>query len=119
MPRKKRQVAGRKRTVTVTKKVGDTIHITKKKVEVPVLVSAVEFKAIRERLGLTQTQLAELLGYSHLNQVSAFERQSTGGRAVPLVLALLMQALDSGWWPESWPKEGSIHDPESASEAAE
>lgn len=60
-----------------------------------------EFKAIRKRLGLTQRTLAHLLGYADLSAISAFEREAFR-RPVPYHTALLMEALDAGFWPASW-----------------
>jgi len=57
-----------------------------------------EFRAIRQRLGMTQAQLAEFLDYGSPMRISEFERE-TNPRQVPRLLALVMQALDSGWRP--------------------
>lgn len=57
-----------------------------------------EFRAIRKRLGLTQAELASLLGYEMALTVSTYER-ATNPRPVPRLLALVMLALDSGWRP--------------------
>lgn len=62
----------------------------------------VEFRAIRKRIGLTQAQLATVLGYSHLMQVSELER-ATNPKPVPRVIALLMRAYDEGYRPREWP----------------
>ncbi|WP_394890378.1 helix-turn-helix domain-containing protein [Mesorhizobium sp. AaZ16] len=61
-----------------------------------------EFRAIRKRLGLTQAQLASLLGYTSAMTISAFERP-TNPRVIPAQLGWLMEALDSGFWPSEWP----------------
>lgn len=61
---------------------------------------ATQFRAIRTALGLTQAQLAEVLGYGHANRVSAFE---IGTREVPHHVALLMIAYQSGYRPAGWP----------------
>ena len=61
-----------------------------------------EFRAIRKRLGLTQAQLAAVLGYSHLMQVSEIERISNP-KPVPRAIALLMRAYDEGYRPKDWP----------------
>lgn len=60
-----------------------------------------EFRDIRLRLGLTQAQLASFLGYGSPVRISEFERD-TNPRPVPRLLAMVMEALDSGWRP---PKE--------------
>lgn len=57
-----------------------------------------EFRTIRERLGFTQAGLAAFLGYGSPMRISEFERK-TNPRPVPRLLALVMQALDSGWRP--------------------
>lgn len=57
-----------------------------------------EFRAIRLRLGMTQAELAAFLGYGSSLRISEFER-ATNPRPVPRLLALVMQALDSGWRP--------------------
>ncbi|MDQ0324106.1 transcriptional regulator with XRE-family HTH domain [Pararhizobium capsulatum DSM 1112] len=58
-----------------------------------------EFKAIRKRLGFTQSELAALLGYHSGVRISEFER-TKNPISVPRLLALVMQALDSGWRPK-------------------
>lgn len=63
----------------------------------------VEFSEIRRRIGLTQSQLATLLGYSSPLQISSFER-ATNPRQVPTLLALLMKAYDDGYRPNDWPE---------------
>lgn len=55
-----------------------------------------EFRTIRQRLGFTQAELASFLGYGSPMRISEFERE-TNPRPVPRLLALVMQALDSGW----------------------
>ena len=61
-----------------------------------------EFRAIRQRLGLTQAQLARILGYSGAITVSAMERP-TNPRPISGLLARLMRAYDAGYRPEDWP----------------
>jgi transcriptional regulator with XRE-family HTH domain len=58
-----------------------------------------EFREIRLRLGMTQAELAAFLDYGSPMRVSEFER-TTNPRPVPRLLALVMQALDSGWRPQ-------------------
>lgn len=58
-----------------------------------------EFRNIRERLGFTQAELAAFLDYSSPMRISEFERK-TNPRPVPRLLALVMQALESGWRPK-------------------
>lgn len=57
-----------------------------------------EFRAIRLRLGMTQAELAAFLDYGSAVRISEFER-ATNPRPVPRLLAMVMQALDSGWRP--------------------
>lgn len=64
-----------------------------------------EFRSIRKRLGLTQAQLASVLGYSHLMQVSEIERDKNP-KPVPRAIALLMRAYDEGYRPRDWPSNG-------------
>jgi transcriptional regulator with XRE-family HTH domain len=61
-----------------------------------------EFRTIRHRLGLTQAELAGLLGYALPLQVSELERK-TNPKPVPRYLDLVMEALDVGFWPRAWP----------------
>lgn len=61
-----------------------------------------EFRTIRGRLGLTQAQLATVLGYPRAMQVSEIERPSNP-RPVPRHVAKLMVAYDEGYRPKDWP----------------
>ncbi len=61
-----------------------------------------EFRAIRERLGLTQAQLAPLLELGAALRVSEYER-STNPRSIPGNIARLMRAYDEGYRPIDWP----------------
>jgi len=63
----------------------------------------IEAQAIRIRLGLTQAQLAMVLGYATPLSVSEFER-ATNPKPVPRLLALLLKAYDDGYRPDNWPK---------------
>jgi transcriptional regulator with XRE-family HTH domain len=65
-------------------------------------MSNAEFKAIRNHLGLTQAQLAALLGYHGAMAVSVYER-ATNPRPVPDLLARLMIAYRDGYRPDNWP----------------
>jgi len=69
-------------------------------------VNANEFKATRQKLGLTQRELADVLGYASALTISSMERSALR-RKVPFHVHLLMQAMDQGFRPESWPKEVS------------
>ena len=68
-----------------------------------------EFRAIRHRLGLTQVQLARLLGYNRSDRISEMERK-TNPKPVPGFLDLVMEALDSGFWPKAWPRKEACDD---------
>lgn len=63
-----------------------------------------KFRTIRKRLGITQAQLANILGYEMALSVSALERE-TNPRPIPQPIALLMTAYDEGYRPKNWPKE--------------
>lgn len=63
----------------------------------------VQFHKIRERLGLTQAQLALILGYEMALTISTFERK-TNPRQIPNHVALLMEAYAEGYRPKNWPK---------------
>lgn len=61
-----------------------------------------EFREIRQRLGLTQAQLARVLHYEHAITISTYERE-TNPRKIPTHVALLMRAYDEGYRPKDWP----------------
>jgi transcriptional regulator with XRE-family HTH domain len=73
------------------------------------IMTGEEFKAIRLKLGLSQAKLARLIGYSHAMMVSTFERPKNQRKISPQ-LALLMEALDGGFWPKSWPAKELVND---------
>ena len=62
-----------------------------------------EFREIRQRLGLTQAQVAMVLMYRAALTVSTYER-ATNPRKIPDHVALLMRAYDDGYRPPDWPK---------------
>jgi transcriptional regulator with XRE-family HTH domain len=62
-----------------------------------------QFRKIRHRLGLTQSQLADVMGYGAAMRISEFERE-TNPRDVPHHVALLMTAYAEGYRPKNWPK---------------
>jgi transcriptional regulator with XRE-family HTH domain len=62
-----------------------------------------EFRAIRLTVGLTQAQLAAVLGYSSHMRISDFERQMNP-REIPFHVAMLMTAFESGYRTENWPR---------------
>jgi transcriptional regulator with XRE-family HTH domain len=61
-----------------------------------------EFREIRLRLRLSQSAIAEVLGYRSSLTVSGYERQLRR-RGVPHRVALLMKAFDAGYRPDNWP----------------
>jgi len=67
-----------------------------------------EFLRIRLNCGLTQAELAEVLGLSSARAVGRYERAekyaagSNRGR-IPGPIAQLMRAFDKGWRPPNWP----------------
>ena len=63
-----------------------------------------EFRAIRKRLGLTQAQLADVLGYGGVMSISIMERKSNP-QPIPRRLMMLMRALDAGYRPPNWPRK--------------
>jgi transcriptional regulator with XRE-family HTH domain len=61
-----------------------------------------QFLAIRTKLGLSQAKFGALLGYKGPQMVSSFERDNHK-REIPVQLALLMEAIDGGFWSKHWP----------------
>jgi len=59
------------------------------------VVTPVEFRAIRKRLGLTQAEFGELLGVGR-QQVNQVER---GGENASLTLLRLAEAIGQGYRP--------------------
>ena len=71
-------------------------------------MQAAEFIAIRIKCGLTQGELAEVLGLSAARVVGRYERSETskvGGNrgSIPGPIAQLMRAFKAGWRPPNWP----------------
>jgi len=65
-----------------------------------------EFKAARLALGLTQGQLAGVLGYtpkSGRSHVGIFELASGNARQVPPQVRRLLEAYLDGYRPPDWP----------------
>ena len=64
-----------------------------------------EFRAIRRTMGLTQAQLADLLGYANAATVAAFETNpaAKSTRPIPPLLVRLMRAYEAGYRPADWP----------------
>lgn len=61
-----------------------------------------QFRAIRLKLGLTQAQLAEVLGYETALTISTYERESNP-RNIPHHVEMLMIAFRDGYRPKHWP----------------
>lgn len=61
-----------------------------------------EFREARRKLGLSQSQLAAVLGYSGGLRVSLVER---GERNAGAAVVRLMRAYLDGYRPEDWPRE--------------
>lgn len=59
-----------------------------------------ELKQARIDLGLTQAQLAPLLGYRHTPRISELE---SGARKPTAAAVLLLRAYLSGYRPPDWP----------------
>jgi len=60
-----------------------------------------EFTAARRHFGLSQTQLAEVMGYAAQPVISNIERGVFA--AVPPLAARLMEAYMSDYRPPDWP----------------
>lgn len=63
-----------------------------------------ELRAIRQKLGLTQAELAAVLGYELPLTVSTMERE-TNPKPIPKHVALLLIAYRDGYRPENWPSK--------------
>ncbi len=59
-----------------------------------------EIASARKALGLTQPQLAEVMGLGHGNRVSDWER---GVKDINPQAARLLAAYISGYRPDDWP----------------
>lgn len=59
-----------------------------------------EFRIYRKSLGLTQSQLAPLLGYAATPRISELER---GVREPTAAALLLLAAYLAGYRPANWP----------------
>ena len=70
-------------------------------------MTAAEFKALRQSLGLTQIQLAKILGYATRERVAGIELETRTARQVPALLGRLMRAYEAGYRPPDWPKQQS------------
>jgi DNA-binding XRE family transcriptional regulator len=65
-------------------------------------------KAARVKLGLTQTQMGQLLGYSgeHVRQM-VYEIE-TGDKPLMPCQRRLLQAYLDGYRPKDWPKQNAL-----------
>jgi transcriptional regulator with XRE-family HTH domain len=61
-----------------------------------------DIKEARYSLGLTQAQLAPLLGYALKDRISELER---GTRNAGPAVALLLRAYIDGYRPSAWPTD--------------
>lgn len=61
-----------------------------------------DFRQARKSLGLTQGQLAALMGVAH----RTVQKWEGGERGIDPPAARLLQAYQAGYRPEDWPKEG-------------
>lgn len=59
-----------------------------------------DFRAARKQLGLTQAELAPLLGYADKSRISEIER---GAMQPGAAVVLLLRAYLAGYRPEAWP----------------
>jgi len=59
-----------------------------------------QFKEAREKLGLTQTQAANMLGYGAYTRISEIE---SGKRPIMPHVVRLMGAYLAGYRPDDWP----------------
>lgn len=66
-------------------------------------MTGAEFKAIRAALGLTQVQLAAVLGFNQRSYLAAFEGSTKSSREIPPLVERLMIAYRDGYRPKGWP----------------
>ena len=59
-----------------------------------------DIKEARQSLGLTQSQIAPLLGYADKTRISELER---GVREPGSAVVLLLRAYLAGYRPDGWP----------------
>lgn len=67
-----------------------------------------KIKQARSKLGLTQSQMAKLLGYGAVARVSEIEN---GSRDPGISVVRLLQAYLEGYRPDDWPDMGIHADP--------
>ena len=63
-------------------------------------MSKAEFRSIRQKLGLSQSKLAAVLGYRSPMRVSELERD-TNPLPIPWLVGHLMRAMAEGYRPET------------------
>jgi transcriptional regulator with XRE-family HTH domain len=68
--------------------------------EIKLNMTPAEILEARQQLGLTQAQMAPLLGYSNVARVSEIER---GVRKPGAAVVRLLHAYLEGYRPENWP----------------
>jgi transcriptional regulator with XRE-family HTH domain len=66
-------------------------------------MTAFQFRYIREKLGLSQSQLADVLGFKYPSYIRQMETAGTTRRDVPHLVAKLMNAYLAGYRPPDWP----------------
>jgi transcriptional regulator with XRE-family HTH domain len=73
---------------------------------IPEAMTPTEFKAIRERLGLTQRQLAAVMGVTQ-SAIARWEADPSEeySREVGATTAGLMRAYEQGHRPPNWPED--------------
>lgn len=62
-----------------------------------------EFKKIYTDLGLTQPQLADVLGYTGEHSRGTIHKLSCGAKSITPPVARLMIAYRDGYRPDDWP----------------
>jgi len=65
-------------------------------------MNSAELKRIRKDMGLTQTQFARLLGYTHFSRISYFE---TGKDPIPKTTERLARMFQMNGVPDEWMAE--------------
>lgn len=71
-------------------------------------MNAEQIKHARSNLGLTQSQMAKLLGYGAVARISEIEN---GSRDPGISVVRLLQAYMEGYRPDDWPDQGIHADP--------
>jgi len=63
------------------------------------MMDGLQLRDVRLRLELTQDEMADVLGYGAGTRISEIENDR---RNVPRAVALVIEALESGWRPKDW-----------------